>query len=53
MSLTGSLKDLKNLEIDSRVYLLLKKIWRTTDFIDKYDIHILTLAIPRYILSYT
>lgn len=27
MSLSGSLKELKNLEIDSRVYLLLKKIW--------------------------
>lgn len=26
MSLTGNVKDLKNLEIDSRVYLLLKKI---------------------------
>ena len=31
MSLTGGLKDLKNLEIDSRVYLLLKKIWAESE----------------------
>ena len=30
MSIRGEVKSLKNLEIDSRIYLLMSKIWDTT-----------------------